>query len=961
MEWTKAQGEAIEIRGKNVLVSAAAGSGKTAVLVERIKQLILKDQVPLDEMLVVTFSNAAASEMREKIIRAISAEIDREGMTKKQFLREQLSKVHKANISTFHAFSMEVIRRYFYLIDIEPNFKICDEAQKSILQANAMEQLFSDRFQSGEEEFLWFLNEYGKTKNENAVKGMVLNTHTFIQSVPEPYVWLKEQIEILNCSKEEFFKTSAFSEMKGDIERGLKLAVSAFTKVGEILEDNGLSSLVPKSKEELELVERILLSFETGDFEESLGLLSRIKYPQFRVSKEEKEVYEELKEAVSYVREDGKAQIKRLVNQYGIRSLDDYIGEMNGTYRGAFYLGKLVEDFNQLYREKKEEKKLIDFSDIEHYALDILKDDRVAGEYGEKFQYIFVDEYQDSNIVQETLISRIKGLNNLFMVGDVKQSIYKFRLAEPEIFIEKYKAFQQDHTGYDQKIDLNMNFRSKGKIIDSVNDIFSHIMQKESSGLDYDKGAALYQGVDYKGDLDYPVELHLVDDKVPEDQDLDEEIAEMKRAEVEAFAAASILKESVGKKIYDGKKQTVRTLEKKDMVILLRGARGVADIYAEALLKEGIPSFLDTGDGYFDTVEIEVFMNLLRVMDNDKQDIPLLSVLRSPIFGFTVSELIEIRLAERKTAYFQAFRTYLETGESKDLKEKVADTLGKIEKWAKESTFMPFDDFLWRIIRETGYYEYVGAIPGGQQRQANLRALVDKAVQFQSTQNKGLFQFIKYIEAIKKEKVPMGQVKLLGENDDVVRIMTIHKSKGLEFPMVLLGGLGKMFIKGSRNGVVSLHKDIGIGIPAIDGEHHSFKKSIMQMVVEQKKSREDLAEEIRILYVAFTRAMDKLVLLGTLPDVEKSMRTYALQEHNLLNGNNYLDFIMPILKDTQVQLYHHDRRGISAIKTDKRQRQHLLNGILNEDQAEIPPEIMTEIKGRLEFVYPYEKALTLKS
>lgn len=961
MKWTEAQGEAIEIRGKNVLVSAAAGSGKTAVLVERIKQLIIKDQVPLDEMLVVTFSNAAASEMREKIICAISAEIDGGENPNNQFLREQLSKVHKANISTFHAFSMEVIRRYFYIIDIEPNFKICDEAQKSILQANAMDQLFSQLFQSGEQEFLWFLNEYGKTKNENIVKGMILNTHAFIQSVPEPYVWLFEQIEMLSYGKEKFLKTPAFLEMQGNIERGLKLAIHAFIKVEELLEINGLAGLVKKSKEDVDLVEGILLSFQGEDFEGSLGLLSQIKYQQFRPSKEEKESYEEIKEAVTYLRSNGKEEIGKLVSQYGIRGLDDYIEEMNQTYRGAFYLGKLVESFNKIYREKKEEKGLIDFSDIEHYGLDILKEDSVAQEYREKFQYIFIDEYQDSNIVQETLISKIKGENNLFMVGDVKQSIYKFRLAEPEIFIEKYQTFKMDVNGCDQKIDLNKNYRSKGRIIDSVNDVFTHIMKKESSGLDYDKDAELYKGVDYNGELDYQTEIHLVDDKLMEIEDTDDEVAEMQRVEIEAFTAGEIIKAAIGKPIYDGKKQEIRPLQKKDIVVLLRGAKGVADIYAEALLKEGIPAFMDTSDGYFDTVEIEVFMNLLKVIDNYKQDLPLLSVLRSPIFGFTISQLVEIRLQDRKITYEEAFRTYGEEGEVKSLKEKVRETLEKIEKWGKAATFMPFDDFLWKIIRETGYYEYISAIPGGQQRQANLRALVDKAVQFQNTQNKGLYQFTKYIDAIKKEKVPTGQVKLLGENDDVVRIMTIHKSKGLEFPMVLLGGLGKKFIKGSRSGAVSLHKDIGIGIPFIDRENYSFKKTIMQMVIEGKKSREDLAEEIRILYVAFTRAMDKLVLLGTLADVEKSMKKYALQEHNLLNGGCYLDFIMPILKDIDIQLYHHNRSGISSVRMDKGEKRATLKSILKEDKSQLEAETLVEIEKRLRFIYPYQDSLSLKS
>lgn len=961
MKWTDSQREAIEVRGKNVLVSAAAGSGKTAVLVERIKQLVLKDKVPLEEMLVVTFSNAAASEMREKIIKAISAELDNESDGKDPFLREQLGKVHKANISTFHAFSMEVIRRYFYIIEIEPNFKICDEAQKSILQANAMEQLFSERFQSGGQDFLWFLNEYGKAKNENAVKDMISSTHSFIQSVPEPYVWLYEQVETLRCNKDTFFKTNAFFEIEKEMKKSVTLALSSFIKAGELLEMSGIASLVAKSEEEILRIEGILSSLAQGSFEDALQSISQIKYPQYRPSKEDKESYEEIKEEVSYLRDQGKGQIKKLAGQYGVRSLEAYVEEMNETYRGALYLANLVEDFNRAYKEKKEEKGLIDFSDIEHYALEILNDSKVAKEYQEKFQYIFIDEYQDSNIVQETLIGKIKNLHNLFMVGDVKQSIYKFRLAEPEIFIDKYETFKLEERIHDQKIDLNRNYRSKSSIIDSVNDVFQWIMQKDMSGMEYDAAAALYLGVDYQGALEYPVELHIVDDKALESQDIDDEIAEMKRMEIEAFTAATLIKESIGKEIYDGKTQKIRKFQKKDIVVLLRGARGTGEIYAEALLKEGIPSFVDTSDGYFDTVEIEVFMNLLRIIDNYKQDIPLLSVLKSPIFRFTISELIQIRLTNGKAAYEEAFREFGQKGSEGPLKEKIKDTLWKLEKWTKEATFMVFDDFLWKLIRETGYYEYIAAIPGGVQRQANLRALVDKAVQFQNTQNKGLFQFIKYIEAIKKEKVPMGQVKLLGENDDVVRIMTIHKSKGLEFPMVLVGGLGKKFIKGSKNGKVSLHKDIGIGIPNIDKKNCSFKKSILQTVIEQKKAGEDLAEEIRILYVAFTRAMDKLVLLGTLPDVEKSMKKYALQENQVLNGTCYLDFIMPILGNTKIQMFTHDRSGMSSVKVDRTEKRNLVQKLLKEDTGDFDKEKFLELKAHLEFSYPYQEALFLKS
>ncbi|MEL7657316.1 MAG: UvrD-helicase domain-containing protein, partial [Bacillota bacterium] len=554
MKWTKEQQEAIEIRGKNILVSAAAGSGKTAVLVERIKQLILQDQVPLDHMLIVTFSNAAASEMREKIVEAISKELDEINETnpsnqKTTFLREQLNIIHRANISTFHAFAMEVIRRYFYLIDIEPNFKICDEAQKTILQADAMEQLFSNLFESCSQDFLDFLSKFALTKNENATKEMIFEVHNFIQSIPDSFLWLREKAEELACTKESFENSAAYQEIQGEIARNLTHAQNCFVKVGELLELQGISSLIPKWKLELETMEALRNGFEELPFHEFVKLTSDIKFQTYTASKQEKEYYEEIKESVTALRDQGKSIIKKLISQYMARPLAAYMEDLNKTSQDARYLTFLVEEFDRLYKERKRSKGLIDFNDIEHYALDVLSREDAAREYIDKFDYIFIDEYQDSNIVQETLINKIKRENNLFMVGDVKQSIYKFRLAEPEIFINKYESFRENKSEYDIKLDLNKNFRSKGRIIAAVNDIFRQIMSKDLSGLEYDDAAALYQGNPYEGQLDYPVELQIVDDMQIDDSSLDDEIKEMKKAEMEAYAAAQIIRESKGRLI----------------------------------------------------------------------------------------------------------------------------------------------------------------------------------------------------------------------------------------------------------------------------------------------------------------------------------------------------------------------------------------------------------------------------
>jgi len=967
MKWTKEQQEAIDIRGKNILVSAAAGSGKTAVLVERIKQLILRDQVPLDRMLIVTFSNAAASEMREKIISAISKELEDQDQQARRasFLREQLNLIHRANISTFHAFAMEVIRRYFYLIDVEPNFKVCDEAQKTILQAEAMEQLFSEMFESGSMDFIDFLSKFALTKNDGAAKDMIYTVHNFIQSIPDSFAWLREKTAQLAYTQESFEKSPAYREIRGEIKRNLALAENCFLRAGEILEDHGLAGLVTKWRFEMETVEALNKSFETLSFDEFGGLISGVKFQTYTAPKEEKETYEEIRETVSALRDRGKSLIKNLASKYFMHPLSVYIEDLNKSSRDALFLCGLVEEFDRIYREKKRSRGLIDFNDIEHYALELLSREETAAEYREKFEYIFIDEYQDSNIVQETLIGKIKRENNLFMVGDVKQSIYKFRLAEPEIFIGKYEAFRDNGNESDFKLDLNRNFRSKGCIIAAVNDIFRQIMKKDFAGLEYDDAAALYPGIACEGAPDYPVEFHVVDEMQIDDLGVDDEIKEMKRAEIEAYKAAQIIRESRGQKIYDVKRGEERPITNRDIVILLRSAKGYAEIYYEVLMREGIPAFVDSGEGYFDTLEVEIFLNLIRIIDNRKQDIPLLSVLRSPIFGFTVEELILIRIHDREGPYHRVFRDYAERGEDAALRQKCSAVLSRIDRWKMQAPLMPLEDFLWMLIRETGYYEYICGIPGGSQRQANLRALADKAVQFQNSQMKGLFSFINYIEAIKKRNVPMGQVKLLGENDDVVRIMTIHKSKGLEFPMVLVGGLGKRFNMESDTPQVSLHKDIGLGIRYVDRENSCYKKTIVQTAVEQKKRREALAEELRILYVAFTRAMDRLVLLGTLKDADTAMKNYDLRGIDVSGAKSYMDLLMPALKNTDIIVRQSNRKDISIKKEEtEREKTDVRRLILGDEAAgagRTERGLENEIQRRLGYEYGYREALRLKS
>ncbi|MFV0516661.1 MAG: helicase-exonuclease AddAB subunit AddA [Aminipila sp.] len=960
MEWTERQAEAIELRNKNMLVAAAAGSGKTAVLVERIKQLIINENVGVNEMLVVTFTNAAASEMREKIVKAITNEIEKSPAGDTAFLRKQLNNIYKANISTFHAFALEVIRRFFHLINIDPNFKICDEAQQIILKAEAMTNLFEEMFESSDEGFITFLNNYASGKNEDSVKEMILEVYKTIQSVTNPWEWLNESVEALKLTEEEFKKSKVFAEIKLYIIDELRCALNSYEKSIEIFEEAGATKFALKCKPDLTNMEEAINTFLEDDFDATAQILDNISYTRMVATKDEKEYFDEVKGLASIYRDKCKDIIKGVKDDYFLKPLSEQILDMNSIYKYALTLKALVEKFNEHYVEAKREKRIIDFNDIEHYALRILNIPQAAKEYRDKFKYIFIDEYQDSNIIQDTLIGYIRRENNLFMVGDVKQSIYKFRLAEPELFVEKYDRFKQKENILDTKIDLNFNFRSKGNVIKAVNDVFCQLMKG------YDEDAALYKGIKYEGELDYNTELHIVDQKISDEMELDEDIKELKTAEKEAFIAGKIIRDSIGKTIFDAKQNIQRPMVKRDIVILMRGQKNYADKFQQVLLEMDIPTHISDSDGYFDTLEIQIFLNLLRIIDNRRQDIPFLSVLHSSIFNFTVAELAEIRAYNKHLSYFDAFCEFAK-GDA-----KCAEVLRMIEEWQKLSKFMPLDEFIWKLLLDTGYYTFVAALPGGTQRQANIRALVDKAVQFQTSQMKGLYGFITYIDAMKDKKVPMGQVTLVGENDDVVRIMTIHKSKGLEFPMVIVAGMGKRFNNANSRIPIDLHKNIGLAFKYANRNQHYYEKILLQKFIDKKRRQEDMEEEVRILYVAFTRAQDKLVLLGSVRDLQKFKESKeVLEEADIFRSGSYLEMIMPVIAKSDITIHCHDSEEIyfdnkaSVIEEDNIKKLFKANNYGDSEQSNGNQteygKLYAQIHKQLSFKYGYDYAKVLKS
>ncbi|MCI6013071.1 MAG: helicase-exonuclease AddAB subunit AddA [Firmicutes bacterium] len=981
MKWTEEQRQAIEERGKNLLVAAAAGSGKTAVLVERIKRLILEDGCPIDRMLIVTFTNAAASEMKEKIRRAITRSAgelaDRleqagEGPEKVElgkqmaFLRQQMNLLPQAQISTFHAFALEVIRRYFYVAEMEPDFKICDDAQQTLLKAEAMDRLLEEYFEESDPAFLHFLDCYSGDRNEDRFRELIDRVYTTIQSLPEPYRWLHEKVEMLGDARtEEKVIEPVLNFIWQMADARLHEAEESLQENLQQAKDAGLLKAEDLAEEDLKKTEALRQSMENRDFDEFRKSLSQFRLSTLRKNfytpEEESEITAEqadaLKNAAAVRRDHAKENIKAIRDGYFAESLEEMTEEMAQTYDDGCMLEKLVIRYGQLYDAEKKKRNLVDFSDIEHDAYEILKDPQVSGFYREKFIHIFVDEYQDSNVMQEALLGQICRENNLFLVGDVKQSIYKFRLAEPEIFQKRYRQYAEDSTGCrrtSMKIDLNRNFRSKKPVIDFINQVFDEVMDG------YDEDAALHMG-DPFGDRYYDEpKLYLVKTPWTEEEPIDDELKNMMKAEKEALAAVKLIRDSLGQPVYDSKAQTVRPLELQDIAILLRGVRGYGDIFYSVLMENGIPAFVDDSDGYFDTMEINTFLSFLTLLDNEKQDVPLLTVLRSEIFGFSVEELASVRIGCREGSYYDAFSACSrgESDCSAALCAKCAAALENLRKWQSLAVFTPLEDLIWNLLLETGFYLAMGAMPGGRQRQANLRALVDKAAGYRKSQGGSLYGFIRYIDAVKEKKVAGGQVKLVGEGDALVKIMTIHKSKGLEFPMVILAGFCRKLNYTSMGKSLVIHKDLGLGFPLVCKEESWYRTTALQKVIREKFHQEEVEEEKRILYVALTRAKDRLAILGICDDVQEALDKAGSEppkdtSYFQMAGNRIC---------TRLQQYEVIEDAALAGLTSHRQRKtDRVLELFAQDNHTGNETLAGAVDRQMQFTYPYARDLSVKS
>ncbi|MDD3270959.1 MAG: helicase-exonuclease AddAB subunit AddA [Syntrophomonadaceae bacterium] len=892
MSWTEAQENAIKARDCNLLVAAAAGSGKTAVLVERIIQLVLKDGVDIDRMLIVTFTQAAAGEMRERISNALQSEL--EGRPEnEQNLRRQLKLLNQASISTIHAFCTDVIRCYFHLVGIDPGFRISDSMESDLIKMETLEDLFEAEYEKATPIFLNLVESFGSSRSDQSLQELVLRAYEFAQCKPYPQQWLEARACDFNLGEEEFPDCVWVRSIMEQIAVQVQAAGDLFRKALQLCyQPSGPAVYADALLDDIGMVEELLQILGQGNIFDLAASLGDINHT--RLSRVGQDVDSNLKEQAQKLRDEGKKLIGGAGSEFLFKEPAKLLHDLNELYPLMEEFCRLVIDFNKEYAKRKADKSLLDFNDLEHYALTILSNPEAAGEYRQKYQYIFVDEYQDSNEVQETLINCIKRDNNVFLVGDIKQSIYRFRLADPTLFIQKMEQFQESGGKLNQRIDLSINFRSREEILNGANYIFTHIMSPYLGEITYDTRAALYPGLENSDSGNEPVEVYLIDKNREDDEE--DELAQAGDAEIEARLAARKIKELLGQPIYDHKIKNHRPLEYRDMVVLMRSTRNSITAFWDILAAEGIPVYADLGSGYFESSEITLILNLLRLIDNRRQDIPLLSIMRSPIGGFTLDELIEIRVQSQARSYYEAMEAYRAVHDN-ELKDKLQRFMEDLTRWKEEARYLPIDEFIWKLLHETGYFYYAGAMPGGRQRQANLKALLERARQFQDTSIKGLFNFIKYVDKIQARSGDMGVARILGENENLVRIMSIHRSKGLEFPVVILAGLGKQFNLSDSSERILFHKDMGIGPRYVNPDLRGFNETIARISIKHKIRLENLSEEMRILYVGCTRPQHKLIMIGSVKDVEKNVQKWSSvpTPFNLARGKNPLDWVAPVL------------------------------------------------------------------
>lgn len=983
MKFTEDQQRVIDLRNCNILVSAAAGSGKTAVLVERIVELVSGSgcdsarAVDIDRLLIVTFTNAAAAQMRERITKALSDRVEAE--PDNEHIKKQLMLIHNAKIMTIHSFCLYLIKNHFNDIGLDPDFRTADEGEIRLLKQEVLSELLEEQFALGRQEFTDCVEYFAYDGREKWLEELIERLYTFSGSYPFPEKWLRQhRMDYHVETFEELVKTEWFAGMMQEISALLqecKEQEKAALKVCEepdgpyfyavALEqdqeliaglEQELASVVQTASEPEQSVASAEMdsSVAKDAFEALAARVQGISYARMAPKKDDS-VSAEKRELVKAMRERVKSLLGTLSEKYFVSGPKQWLAECRQADAALCELVDLALLFGERLTEKKREKNLLDFEDMEHLALQILLKEEENGqmvpsdtalEYREQFVEILIDEYQDSNLVQEFLLQSISGEDdgrfNRFMVGDVKQSIYKFRLARPELFLEKFATYQKED-GNCVRVDLKQNFRSRHEVTDCVNDLFLQLMHRELGGVEYDADAALYPAAQFPEADGEAADAREKDvalgseekqgSAVPVSTACEASIARSPYEpelciaaisgekgedpkELEAKMIAGKIREIVGKlPVRDSESGQLRPARYQDIVILLRTTSGWDETFKKILEENAIPVFVTSKTGYFAATEVQTVLNFLRVLNNPLQEIPLFGVLKSVLFGFGDAQLATLRALDEtgKRCLYDCVKLAAGEGESGEgsvgygrgsngadasLREKCCSFLSFLNRYREYAVYLPIHKLMEQFLEETGYLYTVSALPGGVQRRINVEMLLTRAESFEKTSYSGLFHFIRYMEQLEKYDIDYGETGASDENADVVRIMSIHKSKGLEFPVCFVSGLSKRFNRQDSVAPVLMDMDLGLAIDWVDPTARIRHTTLKKNVLARKLNADSMGEELRVLYVALTRAEEKLILTGTckedkLPQEDATQGAYGYSALRLQEASSYYDLVLP--------------------------------------------------------------------
>ncbi|KOP79365.1 ATP-dependent helicase [Lysinibacillus sp. FJAT-14745] len=930
--WTDDQWKAIYASGQDTLVSAAAGSGKTAVLINRMIEKVVATENPInvDELLVVTFTNASAAEMRHRMAEALEKAIAENPTS--NHLRRQLSLVNKAQISTLHSFCLAIVKQYAYMLDIDPGFRIANEAEVALLRDDILAEVLEDAYDSEDEAHVQaiyrLVDSFTSDRDDQAIETLISKLYDTSRVHAEPQKWLRSLPRTYDLATDVTIDDLELSKyVKLTVKHSLDEAFVLISEMRAItLQPEGPAPYAETAEMDFAMIQEGIRISREGTWQELFDYFGTVKWSTLKRVSKDALVDVELQELAKKKREAAKKIVNKLKETYFVRTPARLLEEIRLMGPTIGTLVELTNVFSEQFRMAKLERGIIDFSDLEHFALQILtvevegelQPSPVALDLKQRFKEVLVDEYQDTNMLQETILQLVKTGSeqdgNLFMVGDVKQSIYRFRLAEPKLFMRKYSEFLEtpDLTG--MSIDLNANFRSRKEVLHATNYVFAQIMGERVGEILYDENASLKPAAPYD-DKEVPVELVIM--HPPEEEALDEEvedsasdaseIEELKKSQYEARFIIDRIRQMMedGTTVFDTKTKSERPLKYSDIVILMRSMTWSTDLVEEFKLA-GIPLYAESSKGYFDALEVMIILNVLKVVDNPYQDIPLASVLRAPFVGLTENELAKIRLADTKAPFYDALRQFIRSdghGVQSNTFVKLQRFMLAFENWRDLARRASLSDLIWKIYLDTHYYEMVGAMPNGKQRQANLRILHDRALMYEKTAFRGLFRFLRFIDRMRTRGDDLGTAKSIGEKDDVVRLVTIHSSKGLEYPVVFVAGMGRPFNKMDFHNPYLFDQDFGLAVKAIDPENRITYTSLPFLALKEKKELEMRAEEMRVLYVAMTRAKERLILVGSVKNWSKTLDNWQdaqslpvdapLQEYLRARANSYFDWLGP--------------------------------------------------------------------